>query len=120
VESETQLNTAIPSPFTLENAAASGAFLTEARRHEEVVLTAIDNLIALRAQGIHTQTREMSLQQGSFYDLERLTIQSTIAAIENFDAATWNEGVFLEEQRTVYLDSAGAEMAAVCGLIKQP
>jgi hypothetical protein len=119
-ESEGQLNAAIPSPFTLENAAASEGFLNEARRHEQAVLTAIDELVALRAAGIHTVTREMSLQQGDFYDLERLTIQSTIAGVANQDVDAWNEGVFLEEQRQAYLESARTEMRAVCDFVKQP
>jgi hypothetical protein len=120
VESEGRLNSAIPSPFTLENAAASDTYLAEARRHESVVLAAIDDLVALRASGIHTETREMSLLQGNFFDLERLTIQQTIQGVANNDAEEWNASVLLEGQRNSYLESARAKMRAVCEFIKQP
>jgi len=120
VESEGRLNATIPAPFTLENAAASGTFLDEARRHEDVVVSAIDDLVALRAAGIHTLTREMSLSQGDFYDLERLTVQQTIAGVANNDVEEWNAAVFLEGQRTSYLETARGEMQAVCAALKQP
>lgn len=120
VESEGRLNSAIPSPFTLENAAASDTFLDEVRRHQGVVLQAIDELVALRAAGIHTRTREMSLRQGDFYDLERLTIQETIDGIVNLDVDAWNGSAFLEAQRTSYLESARVEMRTICEFVKQP
>ncbi|HEU0073628.1 MAG TPA: hypothetical protein VFS30_06420 [Dehalococcoidia bacterium] len=120
VESEGALNAAIPSPFTLENAAASATFLSEARRHEGVVLAAIDELVALRAAGIHTRTREMSLRQGDFYDLERLTVQQTIAGVTNLDAAKWNGAASLEAQRSSYLETARAEMRAACAYLNEP
>lgn len=120
VESEVQLNAAIPSPFTLENAAASPTFLDEARRHEGVVQAAIDELVALRASGIHTRTRAMSLRQGDFYDLDRLTIQQTIQGVVNLDTDAWNGAAALDEQRTSYLDSARAEMKAVCAYLYEP
>jgi len=120
VESEGRLNSAIPSPFTLENAAASDSYLAEARRHEGVVIAAIDDLVALRGSGIHTETREMSLRQGNFLDLERLTIQQTIQGVANKDVEEWNAAVILEGERNSYLESARAEMRVVCEFLKQP
>lgn len=119
-ESETQLNAAIPSPFTLDNAAASPTYLDEARRHEAVLAAAIDELVALRASGIHTRTREMSLRQGNFYDLDRLTVQETIQGVVNLDADAWNGAASLDAQRTTYLDSARSEMRAVCDYLQSP
>jgi hypothetical protein len=111
------LDNAIPDPFTLESVLASPTFLTEARRHESVLLDAINRLVALRSAGTPQLAHEMGLRQGDFYDLERLTIEDTIRALADQDAAAWNESAYFEKQRNTYLERARTAMTTVCNYL---
>jgi hypothetical protein len=118
LDSIEQFDTAIPSPYTFDNARASGAFRSEAARHRDVLNREINELVALRAAGIPEIARAMSLRVGDLYDLLRLMISNQLQGINSGNVSAWNYSVDLQDRRDDYIARAETEIVWLCGWLK--
>lgn len=116
VQSETNLDTAIPQPLTYENARASAAFRDALNTHLALLNAQINVLVNRRALGVPDRVHAMSLREGDYYDYQRVLIQRMLGGM-NGDIGVWNSAVDLAQRSDEYGRAAEAEIRVVCAYL---